>query len=90
MSEQEATIDGLKQILREVAGQADGVDLEGDILDRTFEELGYDSLALLETGSRLERAVGVKLDDSTLNEVQTPRELLAAVNENRPVRFDAA
>ncbi|WP_166354895.1 acyl carrier protein [Phytoactinopolyspora limicola] len=90
MSVREATVDGLKQILRQVAGEVDGVDLDGDILDRTFEELGYDSLALLETGARLERALGIKLDDSTLNEVQTPRQLLAAVNEKRATHPDAA
>lgn len=86
MTIHETTIDHLKSVLREVAGESEDVDLDGDILDRHFDELGYDSLALLEAGARLEREVGVVLDDSTLNDVETPRELLAAINEKLVAR----
>lgn len=86
MTIHETTIDDLRTVLREVAGQAENVDLDGEILDLTFDELGYDSLALLEAGARLEREIGIALDDSTLNDVQTPRELLAAVNEKLVAR----
>ncbi|WP_170119634.1 acyl carrier protein [Haloactinopolyspora alba] len=81
MTMREVTIDSLKEVLREVAGESDGVDLDGEILDTDFGELGYDSLALLEAGARLERATGVELDDATINDVDTPRQLLAAVND---------
>ncbi|WP_433889453.1 acyl carrier protein [Streptomyces sp. CA-111067] len=76
----ELTIEDLKRILREAAGEDEGIDLDGDILDLTFEDLGYDSLALLETGSRIEREHGIELEDTTVSEVDTPRALLAVVN----------
>ncbi|MEU2394630.1 acyl carrier protein [Streptomyces sp. NPDC007369] len=74
----EFTIDDLRRILREGAGEE--LDLDGDILDLTFEELGYESLALLETGVRIGREYGVELEDSTLTDVETPRQLVEAVN----------
>ncbi|MEU4181250.1 MULTISPECIES: acyl carrier protein [Streptomyces] len=76
----EFSLDDLKRILREGAGADEGVDLDGDILDTGFEELGYESLALLETAGRIEREFGVTLDDDVLTDAQTPRTLLAAVN----------
>jgi minimal PKS acyl carrier protein len=80
MNDQSFTIDDLKVILREGAGAAEGVDLDGDILDVGFEALGYESVALLETGSRIEREYGVALDDSDLTGEQTPRALIQVVN----------
>lgn len=74
------TLADLKQILREVAGADESVDLDADILDASFEDLGYDSLALLEAGSRIEREYSVALDDSTVTDATTPRALLDVVN----------
>ncbi|MFI6037293.1 acyl carrier protein [Streptomyces sp. NPDC051315] len=80
MSAREFTVDDLKRILREGAGADEGVDLDGEILDTDFESLGYESLAMLETGSRIEREFGVMLDDDTLTDARTPRALIDAVN----------
>ncbi len=81
MGSQQLTIDVLKRILREAAGEDESIDLEGDILDLDFQALGYDSLALLETGGRIEREYAIQLDDTTITEAETPRALLAAVND---------
>ncbi|KUJ38047.1 actinorhodin polyketide synthase [Streptomyces sp. NRRL F-5122] len=80
MPAHEFTLDDLKRILREGAGADEGVDLDGDITDTDFESLGYESLAMLETGSRIEREFRVTLDDDTLTEARTPRALIEAVN----------
>ncbi|MFE6984880.1 acyl carrier protein [Streptomyces griseus] len=80
MSAQEFSLDDLKRILLEGAGADEGIDLDGDILDTEFESLGYESLALLETGGRIEREYGITLDDSALTDAATPRALLDAVN----------
>ncbi|BFP53243.1 acyl carrier protein [Streptomyces fimicarius] len=80
MSKQEFTLEDLKRILLEGAGADEGVDLDGDILDTDFEELGYESLALLETGGRIEREYGITLDDDVLADSRTPRSLIAAIN----------
>ncbi|MCI0386884.1 acyl carrier protein [Streptomyces sp. CNQ085] len=80
MATHEFTIDDLRRILLEGAGAEEDVDLDGDILDVPFEALGYESLALLETGSRIEREYGITLDEDALGVAGTPRVLIAAVN----------
>ncbi|MFI9240371.1 acyl carrier protein [Streptomyces sp. NPDC053079] len=71
-------IEDLKRILREGAG---GVSmLEGDVSDVSFEELGYDSLALLETASRIGREYGLKFEDTAFVDIETPDDLVQVVN----------
>jgi act minimal PKS acyl carrier protein len=74
------TLDDLTRILREGAGADEGVNLDGDILDTGFDDLGYESLAMLETGGRIEREFGITLDDEILTDARTPRALIDAVN----------
>lgn len=81
MTERQFTLDDLKRILVECAGADDAVDLDGDILDQGFEDIGYESLAILETGGRIENEYAVIIDESVLSVHVTPRELIAAVNE---------
>ena len=76
------TIDELKQILREGSGQDENVDLDGDIIDVDFADLGYDSIALMETGGRIERERGIQLDEEGVTEAKTPRSFLVVVNES--------
>jgi act minimal PKS acyl carrier protein len=73
------TLDDLRRILLSAAGVDDGVDIHGDILDSAFEDLGYESLALLETGGRIEREFDISLDD-VLADATTPRKLVDVVN----------
>ncbi|WP_285735187.1 acyl carrier protein [Nocardiopsis sp. ATB16-24] len=80
MSNKEFTLTDLRRILREAAGEDESVDLDGDILDVEFEELGYESLALLEAGSRIEREFNIRLDDETLTESMTPGSLIKVIN----------
>jgi len=74
------TLDDLREILIVAAGDDDDVDLDRDILDVTFEELGFDSLALLETVTLVKRRTGVAIGDDELDEIVTPRTLLNKVN----------
>ena len=80
MSNQQFTDADLKRILIESAGADDETDLDGDILDVTFDDLGYESLALLETSGRIEREYGITLDDTTVTDATTPRALIEVVN----------
>jgi minimal PKS acyl carrier protein len=80
MAVQAVTIDDLKRVLREGAGVDEDVDLDGDILDAAFDDLGYDSVALLETASRIMREYGVRIDDDAATGATTPRQLLAVIN----------
>ncbi|WP_181796542.1 acyl carrier protein [Streptomyces sp. WELS2] len=81
MTTREFTVDDLKRILLEGAGADESVDLDSaDFLDSEFEALGYESLALLETGGRIEREFGITLDDTALTDATTPRALIEVVN----------
>ena len=79
MSDNAVGLTELRRILRDNAGVEAGVDLDGEILDTSFEELGYDSLAVLETAARITQEYGVPIDDDTLSVATTPRELLALI-----------
>jgi len=67
-------------LLRECAGEEEGVDLDGDVLDVPFAELGYDSLAVLQTTGRIERDFEVLLDEEAVDEAETPRAYLELIN----------
>ncbi|MFE1485410.1 acyl carrier protein [Streptomyces fimicarius] len=73
------TLDDLKKALLSAAGADEGIDMEGDILDRSFTELGYDSLALLETAALISREYGIALEDDAVTAVTTPRELIELI-----------
>ncbi|GGR85878.1 MULTISPECIES: acyl carrier protein [Streptomyces] len=73
-------IEDLRRILIACAGEDDSLDLTGDILDSSFEDLGYDSLALMESAARIKQEYGIDLSDDDIAEVETPRALLALVN----------
>ncbi|MDX3538439.1 acyl carrier protein [Streptomyces sp. MB09-01] len=79
MSSREFTLADLVRILREGAGADESADLGGDILDVDFENLGYESLALLETIGRIEREYDITLDDDVLASAGTPGQLIEAV-----------
>ncbi|HET7016196.1 MAG TPA: acyl carrier protein [Streptosporangiaceae bacterium] len=79
MSDIAVGIAELRQILRDSAGVEAGVDLDGEILDITFEDLGYDSIAVLETAAKITQEYGVPIDDDALTVSTTPRELLALI-----------
>lgn len=64
------SIDHLREVLGRVAGEDDSVDLTGDISGRSFADLGYDSIAVLELSANLEREFGIKVDDAEA--VQSP------------------
>lgn len=70
----------LRRILRETAGVDESVDIEGNIMDSEFTELGYDSVAMIETAARINREYGLSIADELLIEAETPRRLLAVVN----------
>jgi act minimal PKS acyl carrier protein len=72
------TLDDLRSLMREAAGDAGYLD--GDILDVSFNEIGYDSLALLEAVARVERQYGVKIGDDAVANIESPRDFLELVN----------
>lgn len=74
------TLADLRQILVECAGEDEDADQTGDISDVPFTELGYDSLALIETAAQIQQRFGVTIADDRIGELETPRALLELVN----------
>ncbi|WP_141576734.1 acyl carrier protein [Actinomadura sp. WMMA1423] len=70
----------LVSVLRDCAGETDGVDLGGDIADRAFTDLGYDSVALMEVSARLAERFGLELDEDAAFDLGTPAEMLRRLN----------
>lgn len=74
------TLDDLREVMRACGGVEEGVDLDGDIADVSFEELGYDSLAVLEMAAKLQNHLGVVIPDEMAEELLTPRALTEFVD----------
>ncbi|MEV7562757.1 acyl carrier protein [Streptomyces sp. NPDC048331] len=79
----------LTRLLLECAGEDEGVDLNGDVLDTLFLDLGYDSLALLQTTGRIEREYEIRLDEEAIDGAETPRQYLELVNRVLSARVSA-
>ena len=74
------TADELRGILVRCAGVDETAQPDREILDLTFEDLGYDSLALMETAAVLQREYGIEIPDDELFTTDTPRALLERAN----------
>ncbi|POM22829.1 Actinorhodin polyketide synthase acyl carrier protein [Actinomadura rubteroloni] len=70
----------LLTILADCSGNRDLTDPGTDALHRTFEELGLDSLAVMESATRVEREFGVALPDERIVDLAGPAALLAEIN----------
>lgn len=70
------TLDDLKDIMRTCAGVDESVDLGSDIGDRAFEDLGYDSLAVLQMYSKIQNSLGFAIPDDAAQELTTPQSLV--------------
>jgi act minimal PKS acyl carrier protein len=73
-------LDELTQALTECAGADEEVPLRSEALDTPFTDLGYDSLALLETAALIQQRYGVALTDEEVTDIETPREFIDRVN----------
>nr|UUG47299.1 acyl carrier protein [Amycolatopsis sp.] len=68
------------RVLHKAAGAAEHPVPDADLLDVSFDELGYDSLALMETVGEIQREYGVRLADDLVAATTGPRDFLALVN----------
>lgn len=77
----ELTLPVLVDIFRECAGVAAGVELDReDVGDIELKDLGYDSLALLEAISQVERRYSIGMPDAEAR-IRTLNEFLEQANE---------
>ncbi|MFE7185416.1 phosphopantetheine-binding protein [Streptomyces erythrochromogenes] len=82
----ELTLPVLVEIFRECAGEPDGADLNGeDVGDVELSVLGYDSLALLEAISQVERRYSIGMPDAETR-IKTLNQFLEQAHEQLVLR----
>lgn len=74
------TLAQLRDTMHETAGENEGVDFDGDIADTPFEELDFDSLAIMEIAARLKQEHGLVIPDEEIGNLKTPQMLVDFVN----------
>jgi act minimal PKS acyl carrier protein len=74
------TLHDLQDIMRECAGEDESAQSLEQAPDEDFVDLGYDSLALLETQARVKREYGVEFSEDDLADITTPREFVEFFN----------
>lgn len=74
------TADDVLETLRTCAGEPERPIPSGSLDDVTFEQLGYDSLALIEAATRLEDQFGVRIPDEDLPLFKTFGQLVDRAN----------
>ncbi|MBB5918327.1 act minimal PKS acyl carrier protein [Nocardia transvalensis] len=72
------TADSLKEAMRLVAHDPD---LAVDSIDTEFGDLDFDSLAVLELVTRVQKEYAITVPDSVMEELSTPRDLLDYVTK---------
>ncbi|WP_399931708.1 acyl carrier protein [Streptomyces kanamyceticus] len=70
------SLEELRLILAECAGEEPEESAGEDFADRPFEELGYDSLVLLETSAQLKHRHGVDIPEDVIRELKSARAVL--------------
>ena len=73
------SVEDLRNILAACAGDADDEIPLAQFADTRFEDLGYDSLAVMETAARIERDYGVRIADGDVADARTPRDMVCLV-----------
>jgi minimal PKS acyl carrier protein len=78
------TLRELRDIMNECAGADESAQSLEDAPDESFENLGYDSVSLLETQGRVKRDYGVEISEDDLDQITTPREFVEFCNSLSP------
>jgi minimal PKS acyl carrier protein len=73
--------DQLTTLMIAAAGEPEGGQQDGQLLNTSFTELGYDSLAVLEITGRIHKTWGIDIPEAMTSDLQTPRMLLDYVNK---------
>ncbi|MFC8042148.1 acyl carrier protein [Nocardia sp. NPDC057353] len=79
----EMTVDDVRRILVASAGNPDREVTDAEFEHVLLEDLGYESLALIEAAAQIAREFGTTVPDEQLTEVKTARELADLVNGAR-------
>ncbi|MFG2194373.1 acyl carrier protein [Streptomyces sp. NPDC048639] len=74
------SFDDLKAIMSRCTGELDGRELTEADLATSFTEIGYDSLAVLEIASQIQREYDLQIPDEAIEEMDSPKAVIDYVN----------
>lgn len=75
------TLDDLVRIMRQSAGEYLETGPAGEVAENSFDELGYDSLALLELAARIQQEFPVTMPDESIEHMKSPAQTVEYVNQ---------
>lgn len=70
------TADDLKTIMLATADEDSASVLDGDFLDRSFSDMDYDSLSVLEIATRIQQTYHLEIADEAIADMITPRDVV--------------
>jgi minimal PKS acyl carrier protein len=77
----ELTLDGLKTIMSSCSGADEASEVTPEVAGVEFGELGYDSLAVLEMVTHIQRQYRITIPDEAVEEITSPTSLIDYVNQ---------
>ena len=86
----EITLGDLVQIMRKCAGEDENLIANDAVANTDFEELGYDSLALMAASSEVEKDYGVAVDEDELAQIRNLASFVELVNKKLALRETAS
>jgi minimal PKS acyl carrier protein len=78
------TLRDLQEIMHECAGADESAESFEEAPDTFFSDLGYDSIAMLETQIRIKQDFGVEFSEDDIAHMSTPREFVDFCNSLLP------
>ncbi|MEU8523372.1 acyl carrier protein [Streptomyces sp. NBC_01216] len=80
MSSTTMTFGDLKEIMSRCTGDTE--ELSEEHLATDFTDIGYDSLAVLEIASQIQREYGLHIPDEAIEEMNSPQAVIDYVNNS--------
>jgi act minimal PKS acyl carrier protein len=78
---QHFNLDDLRAIISRSAGETEAFNRDAGFAERTYADLGYDSLALLEIAAQIEREHGVTVPEDMMLGASTPQATASLVDD---------
>lgn len=74
------TADDLRTIMLATADEDFVPNIEDDFLDRSFTDMDFDSLSVLEIATRIQQEYHLEIEDEAIVEMTTPRDVVDYVS----------
>ena len=83
-------LDDLRKIMEQVSDEDDELNLDGDIAEQPFDELGLDSLGVLDLMTRIQQDWHVAVPDEVISTARVPQDVVDFVSQRLREQAGAA